>query len=46
MDIRNLAAQIEALEPRTKEIVLRYLDYLLQVQEKEQGLSETSAKGD
>lgn len=32
-EINDVARQIEALEPRTKEVVLRYLDFLVQVQE-------------
>ena len=32
-EINDLVSQIEALEPRTKEVVLRYLDFLVQVQE-------------
>lgn len=31
--INEMIEKIEALEPRTKEIVLRFLDFLLQVQE-------------
>ena len=32
-EINDLVLQIEALEPQTQESVLRYLDYLLQVQQ-------------
>ena len=32
-EINDLVLQIEALEPQTQESVLRYRDYLLQVQQ-------------
>ena len=32
-DIKNLVSRVEALEPQTQEIVLRFLDLLLQGKE-------------